>query len=272
MFVSSLLGLIVAQYVQHLIQVSGLFQHYYRSYYYAYWGLELGLAQSKFHGYGFQNGVDEDFIFNDYVACSGNNFGCSTDITIQSRWNPVADSYQDFSSCATLDTNGWTTHIAYSLSSGDAIIIPMFFDSSSWFNAISYDDITYAELAASYNPMIYATWSIWSETYLLKVIDEDLVNYNVTFSPTLSESNPFDLADALSVDEYDSDTDNKNYLIIANATGSTKEFCIQLDSPMVSKYITIDSIGSYRWTSASLSAIKVDQLPSFLGYGTINSR
>lgn len=280
MFVSSLLWLTVAQYVQHLIQISWLFQQYYKAYYYAYGWLELWLAQSKFHGYGFQDGVDNDFIFSDYLACSWSTETCTTNITIKSRWNPIADSYSDFSSCATLESEWGSNHYSYSLWSGDAIIIPMFFDVSTGFDAISYDDIEYAGVGEleDYDPMIYATGAIGAETYLVKVIDEDLVNYNVALSPTVAVSNPYDLRTAIGnanpPDGYDSDPTNKNYLIIANATGDTKEFCIQLNngSTMVSKYITIDSIWSYRDARASLSAIKVDQLPSFLGYGTINSR
>lgn len=273
MFVSSLLWLIVAQYVQHLISVSSLFQEYYRSYYYAYGGLELWLAQSKAHGYWFQDGVDNDFLYTDYSTCDGlTSIACNTDITIKSRWNPVADSYQDFWSCTLLEADTPASvgnHEYYSLSAGDAIILPLFRDTSTWFNAISYNvlsDTAFYDMS----PTIYVTSDSPSESYLIKVIDENLENYNKTLEPTVwSWVNDFWWA----LGDFESAADNKNYLVVANASGSVKDFCLQLDAwpELVSKYILIESVGTYGDSVASLSALKVDQLPSFLWYGTINS-
>ena len=269
MFVSSLLWLIVAQYVQHLISVSSIFQEYYRSYYYAYGGLELGLAQSKAHGYGFE----DDFLYTDLSTCDWlTNIACNTDITIKSRWNPVGDSYQDFSNCTSLyaDTPAFTgAHEYYSLSAGDAIILPLFWDTSTWFNTINYNVLSDTNFYAM-SPTMYVTPDNPSESYLIKVIDENLENYNTTLEPTVwSWVNDFWSA----LGNFDSAPDNKNYLVVANASWSVKEFCLQLDpwSELVSKYILIESIGTYGDSVASLSALKVDQLPSFLWYGTINS-
>jgi hypothetical protein len=46
---------------------------------------------------------------------------------VQSRWNPIADSYNNYDSCAGLDDND----TEYSLSAGDVIIIPLFRDTST---------------------------------------------------------------------------------------------------------------------------------------------
>lgn len=41
MFVSSLLGLLISNYVQNMIKVSSIFNRYYHTYYLAYGGLEI---------------------------------------------------------------------------------------------------------------------------------------------------------------------------------------------------------------------------------------
>ncbi len=272
MFVSSLLGLIVAQYVNHLISISSLFQEYYRSYYYAYGWLELGLAQAKHHGYGFEQWVGTDFIFTDYDSCTALSGGfCNANITVQSRWNPVADSYADWADCAAMAADGGTDHVDYSLSAGDAIILPLFRDTSSGFDPVSYSVLWFTGLQAMAPRMEASTTGDPTQSYIIKVVDEDLINYNITLEPTVAES-PYAFATWLG--EYDSSVDNKNYLVIANASGDVKDFCIELagTNRIVSKYILIDSVGTYGDSVASLSALKVDQLPSFLGYGTINSR
>lgn len=284
MFVSSLLWLTMAQYVQHMIQISWVFQDYYKAYYYAYGWLELWLAQAKFHTYKFEDGVNNDFIFSDYLTCSGTSVTCETDITVQSRWNPIADSYSnDYNTCGWLVAAASTTHTAYVLDAGDALIIPLFYDANTWFSTstpsyvgIEFDSGT--DPLSGYDPIIYATGqsgAFGTETYVVKIIDYDLENYNVTLSPTLDDS-PYDVWTSLDTayGGYSGSATNRNYLVIANATGSTKEFCIQVNEGkrMISKYVMIDSIGSYKNTSASLSALKINQLPSFLTYGTITSR
>jgi hypothetical protein len=156
----------------------------------------------------------------------------------------------------------------YSLSAGDVIIIPLFRDTSTWFDSISYNVLSASGLQ-NMNPQIYVSWTPW-ESYLLKVVDEKLENYNSTLEPLVSTTW---YAFAPDLWDFASDFDNKNYLVIANASWSVKDFCIELDagSQLVSKYIFIESVWTYWDSVASLSALKIDQLPSFLWYGTINS-
>lgn len=268
MFVSSLLGLLVSQYVNNLIKVSGLFQNYYKSYYYAYGGLELGLAQVKYHEYGFEQWVDSDYTYLDFPECQLGTWKCEADIMITSRWNPVADTYDTtLWWCSDLWNTSGTDSKYYEASSGNAVILPLFYDMTSGFDTISYHTIDNAEFTGM-QPTLYAYGASWAETYIVKVIDEDLNDYSTSVTPTISDT-PYPLTGFT----YTASWTNKGYLVIANKEGETKHFCLQFDawwSEMVSKYVVVESIGKYGHITASLSAIKTDQLPSFLVYGTIS--
>jgi len=271
MFVSSLLWLLVSQYVKHLIKVSGLFQNYYRSYYYAYGGLELGLAQVKHHEYGFEQWIDNEYKYTDFSECQLGTWKCEAKIMITSRWNPVADTYDDtLWWCSDLLSSSWTSSKYYEVSSGNAVILPLFYDMSTWFDTVSYHTIDNAEFTGM-QPSLYAYGASWSETYIIKVIDEDLNDYSTSsVTPTVSNNDtPYSLTGLT----YTASWTNKWYLVIANKEGETKYFCLQFYTPsdkMVSKYVVVESIGKYGNSTVSLSAIKTDQLPSFLVYGTIN--
>lgn len=273
MFVSALLWLLVSQYVQHLIKISSLFQDYYKSYYYAYAWVETALAQVKHHGYGFE----DDDVFeetNEYIC---GNKSCETDYTIVSRWRVLADSYHPSSlswSCGDISIASWAdVWQYYDLPVGGAIILPLFKDQASDFDAPSYDFIATSNDLFSLDIEFLLAWWLWAwDSYLLKVIDEDLTNNS---SYTVNTSS-FTL-DAVTVwgqiDYTWNDVNNKHYLIIANPSWDPKKLCMQLgiNEKVVNKYIVIESTWRYGKTSSSLSAIKVDQLPSFLWYGTINS-
>lgn len=279
MFVSSLLGLLVSQYVQHLISISSLFQDYYRSYYYAYAGLEVWLAQVKHHGYGFEQGRTSDYIYDDFSECFLWTWWCAADITITARWNPLADTYETRSDCDALSTWADSDHSFYTVSSGNAVIIPLFYDSTTGFTTVadtSYTVFSWDALEDDIAPVVHVEDISSTWTYLIQTIDED--SNSITLTPTISDypdGYKF-MTDLLAAWTLSNTQSNKNYLIIANTDGETKDFCIYLSgswSPeMVSKYVVIESIGKYGDVTASLSAIKVEQLPSFLGYGTIDGR
>lgn len=165
---------------------------------------------------------------------------------------------------------------------GDALIIPLFRDHTTGFNydaddsnsfsIVDYGPISWTnnDLINDFKPTLYnLTWT--SDTYIIRVIDEDTENYNVTLEPTESTTG---YAFAAGLSGFNGGVDDKNYLIIANASGSTKDFCLEFDTwlsqGLYIKYIIIDSVATYGDTNASLRAAKSNPLPSFLGYGTIN--
>ena len=57
LLLSSLIGLLIVNYVRQIFASSSLFYDYYQSYYLANAGIELGLVKVKNRGYGFEDGV-----------------------------------------------------------------------------------------------------------------------------------------------------------------------------------------------------------------------
>ncbi len=280
MFIVSVFGLLVSQYVTNLINISSLFQQYYKWYYYAYGGLELGLTLVKNHGFGYQ----EDISYNSFTQCARSN--CSFDLSIISRTNTLVNYTTEPADCMTDpepdDPLINSDDVYFNMPAGDALIIPLFWDHTTWFNydpddGNSFSIVEYGPLSwnnndmlGDFNPTIY-NLSTSSGSYIIRVIDEDTENYNVTLEPYESTSW---YAFAAPLSGYEGDVDNKNYLIIANASWSAIDFCLSLDpllnSGLYVKYIIIDSVASYGDTNAALRAAKSNPLPSFLGYGTIN--
>lgn len=121
------------------------------------------------------------------------------------------------------------------------------------------------------NPSLYNQYigSSTGETYTVRVLDENLTNTDVVES-TVGSPTPFTFYSSLS--GYSSSSGNKNYLIVANPAGTTKEFCMQLTTgqELVLKYVNIISIATDGRDTIALNAIKNNELPSFLCYGAIN--
>jgi len=277
MFIVSVFWLLVSQYVSNLINISSLFQQYYKWYYYSYGGLELWLTLVKNHGFWYEETIN----FNAFNHCSRSN--CSFDLIISSRNNTLINYTTEPVDCHTDPTEDIDIDETYfQMPAGDALIIPLYWDHTTWFNydadnsnsfsIVQYDSLsgTNNDLLDDFQPTIYNSASS-SGTYIIRVIDEDTENYNVTLEPYESLS-WYSFATPLS--GYEGSSDNKNYLIIANASWSTKEFCVEfnptLNEWLYIKYIIIDSVATYGDTNASLRAAKSNPLPSFLGYWTIN--
>lgn len=260
MFITSMMGLLVSQYVKNMITVSGLFSQYYTTYFYAYGGLELGLTQVKYHNFWFEDSL----VYTGFGSCP---LGvCEFDMTIDSRNSVIANSYEDYTWCTAVEED----QEMYVLQPGDCFITPLFYDISTWFNDETYDDLTFTDLL-TIEPALYNQYvSGWtSEPYIVKIVDEQLINYNVRLEATVWSPSPYEFTSELS--GYSSSPDNKNFLIIANATGSAKEFCLETAvGDLVKNYVTIQSIGSNGIDNVSFGAVKAYQLPSFLCYGTIN--
>lgn len=277
MFIVSVFGLLVSQYVTNLINISSLFQQYYKGYYYSYGGLELGLTLVKNHWFGYE----ETIRYNAFEHCARST--CQFDLSITSRNNTLINYTTEPANCNT--DPDWETDVHetyFEVPVGDALIVPLFWDQTTWFNydpnvsssfsIVNYDVTSWVnnDLVGDFQPTLFNKYTS-SGTYIIRVIDEDTQNYNVTLEPTENAS-WYAFAGPLSW--YVGSPDNKNYLIVANASGSTMDFCLQLDPTLNSwlyiKYIIIDSVATYGDTNASLRAAKSNPLPSFLWYGTIN--
>lgn len=259
MFVSSLLWLLVSQYVSNLIRISKLFHDYYRWYYQAYAGLELGLSQTLQHGYGFE----DSNTYTDFSACPAWGL-CSFDMEIDSRSHVLYDSPAEYSNCNEAEL--WWAY--YTVAGWNGFIVPLFWDASTGFENINYLNVDDVDLVDT-NPQLYNNWQPW-DIYTVKVIDEELENYNSDISSVIDSPDPYEFASDLS--GYVSGPWNKNYLVVVNTTGSSMEFCIELDSnefPLPGKYIIISSVWYYGNAIVSLGATKVNQLPSYLIYSTI---
>ena len=301
MFVSALLGLLVTQYVRDMIQISSLYTSYYQTYFHAYGGLELGLAQINYRMDNPDNpsdewnpfGLEDSITYTDYSECNW----CSVTTTINARSNVITDSITKYDNCVD-DGSGDTfvpTNEYYSIKSWDGFITPMFYDAGMGFDvpryfAHSYTDFIWSSIDWGswvwQVPLLYNRYSDWSgswETYLIRVNDEAGDNYNVNSEELVWSPTPYDQFDDSDSEYYTyswtswfetfSSTPNKNYLVVANASWEDKAFCLQnvtgVEMPL--KYMVIESVadGAGGWNVA-FGAVKTNELPSYLIYGTIN--
>lgn len=283
MFISALFGLLVSEYVWYMIKSSTLFQNYYVTYYNAYAWLEVWLTQAKYHWFGFEN------VF----VQSGSNCRhdqCATKVDIHGRTAVYSNKLTNSDSCAELDEQNINEYI--SLPAGDCFIVPLFYDTGTDFWQTFYKMIPSAGfLSQTYNPVLYSTYAGYTtgdlqdlqdgdneETYVIRIIDEELQNLYSIIEPLTNDPNPFYIAD--SMQPY---TWNQNYLIVANPTSITKNFCLGLEWDLSgeddddsgkkwvpAKYITVESFAEDGNTQIALRAIKNNELPSFLCYGAIN--
>ncbi len=266
MFISSLLGLLVSQYVQYMIKTASIYQNYYATYYLAYWWLELWLTQVKHHGYGF-----ESIEITTWSSCRAPD--CQVVTTVTSRSSVIADSYDTRNSCDNLLASWGTAETFMSLWSWDCFIVPLYYDTATGFGAIDYFQISnfLGVTLSDYDPSLYNEYAdpLWTgEEYSLRIIDESLNNLWSLLEPTTESPSPYDFANDMSAYSWN----ENNYLIIANPTATTKDFCLQLanNNELPMKYVNVVSVAEDGTNTISLNAIKNNELPSFLCYWAIN--
>ena len=298
MFVSALLGLLVTQYVRDMINISGLYSNYYKTYFQAYWGLELGLAQINYRLDNPDNpseswnpfGFEDAITYTAYSECTND---CSFDMTISARNSVIGDTYTKYDTCADdLDPNtiDMPTSEYYSISSWDGFITPLFYDAGVGFDVpryYSYAANVFIWWSVSWEePLLYNRYTDWSwswETYLIRITDEELENFDVNSEESVWSPSPFDEFDDIDwvYHNYEgsswfNDPSNKNYLIVANASGEPKSFCLEnvdddwsniVELPM--KYMVVESVAENNATTVAFWAVKTNELPSYLIYWTI---
>lgn len=297
MFISSLLWLLVSQYVRNMIKISWLFEDYYATYYYAYAWLELGLSQINYRERNSQKpfGFEDEIVFNSFSQCK---WSCDFTMDITSRGTVITDSFDpSVISCTWGNAMGEFNSIqrkneanVYLIEPWDGFIVPLFYDASTWFNDVDYQTINYFwttwnefhDLQPTLYNLSESVGGIW-ENYIVRIIDDDTENYLASIEPTIwahdnyANSPPLDLV--LETDlAYSWDSINKNYMIVANATWDRKDFCLQLDpvwwsvhTELPTKYITVSSVAELNGAAVAFGAIKNNDLPSFIIYGTIST-
>lgn len=287
LFVTSLIWLLVTHYVKNMITVSSLFTKYYTTYFHAYWWLEMGLSLINYR-VSWAPETWNPFWYEDTASFTGygncNNIACWYDIEIHSRGGVLSDSAEIFSSCDAAYYTGWA---AWEIAAWDWFIVPLFYDVSTGFSSVDYERI-WGDIGWEFtdlDPQLYNTYA-WvipaePEEYIVRIVDEQVENYDVFIEPTVSTW--WFLAEAIWASwswllPYTGGIDNKNYLIVANATWSTVDFCLQLDgvSPswgpaeLPSQYMRVQSLAEFSDVSVAFWAIKANKLPSYLIYWTIN--
>lgn len=255
---SSLFAVLLWQQARSLLRSVSAVHDYYKAYYYAYAGIEMWFAQQLQHGYGF-----EDSVLLHFPTQSSSSGESITKIDTISRnivisWNPK-------------DTTCDTLEQFQPLMWGESFIIPLFYDTTHGFEMPQYTTISSSEFISQYIPKLYMQWS-QGKQIIIKIIDEELKNYNKQWDFELNGSVQELGLGTLPFLQYDSsDSNNKNYLIFANPwdKDSIIKFCLLSKKHMVMPIVTIQSQGNYRDTQVSLYGNKQFQIPWFLSYGTI---
>lgn len=301
MFISSLLWLLVTQYVRNMIKISWLFRDYYSTYYYAYAWLELWLSQINYRERNSQKpfGFEDEVLFSWFSDCEST---CSFRMDINSRGTVITDSFDPSVRSCTWSNAMWEVNSiqreneanVYLIEPWDGFIVPLFYDASKWFDTVDYQTINYFGTWAwptsnqfhALQPTLYnLAWSpdgVW-EDYIVRIIDDNTENYLASIEPTIGSHDRYENSPPLDLTQeeelaYSWDSTNKNYMIVANATWDRKDFCLQLDpipwaihTELPTKYITVSSVAERDDATVAFGAIKNNDLPSFIIYGTIST-
>ena len=273
---SSLIGILTINFVQQMVANTSRINAYYKSYYLAKAGIELGLTEIKSRGIGFEiaQASGEDIIKQNFVCGDHCFFESST------QWlsNYLSPDVSQASGCQN----------PFMLSAGDSLMIPLFHDdftgnvSQVFSKSVTYWNLAWAlqNLTVEYSGdlpstavvsagflVLDATWNInnngiyfktWSLKELFPWIQTDNNSLVNRFSSYVAWS---------SLQSWQaSDFPFKNYLVISYYTWTDSlNFCLSLSgSQLPTAQYLVTSLGTFNDQKLWLEALYKQPIPSFL--------
>jgi len=267
---SSLLGILSMNFVQQMIQQSAVVNSYYKTYYLSKAWLELGLAQIKHRGIGFNYTVNTgDQIVLDNFLCGPN---CSLSASISGTASLLSKKFWQGSGCSS----------PYILSGGESLIVPLFRDNYIWDVVGTFTrPISGENLAAilKYGTIDFIpTWIPWKLIFGLLILSGQELHENWTyFQPgTMNgdgltsfiktfEKYYLPLDPTIANYYTNSDFPHFIYLLISNNDSYEQLFCLDLGKDILpTDTFFIQSQASYGNQKVALDASYAQPIPGFL--------
>lgn len=262
LFIISFLWILITKYIRNILYYSWEFEKHYKSYYLAYWWVEIALTKIKNHWYWFEEKLEKTSktVVSNLNACE---WDCNFSYDIISKTNHITDkeNFDEISTCSDEDSFG--------LEAWQSIVIPLFTDRSVWEAGI--DDIVYTKYSyTDFRNIVLDVYHMNNKKFLVwvAIIDNPIKNYVTKIWNTDNFSLPFNTTDLNSL-QY---SNNKlSFLVVSNIedNSQTKYFCLNSIKKLYSGYIKIKSIWNYHWKSIWLNAILKRPLPEYLVYSII---
>lgn len=255
--VSSLLALLIVEYVKNILNNSSIYYKFEKSYYLAYWWIELELVKIKNHWPGFEDTISWNSETNSKNRlCKNCHFIVKNKSLSNILWWDSFVLENNIASCNNLPENHWIK-----LKWWEWIIFPLFKSSS-----ISYKENKLVDSVV--NPIninqinLYYSWNIWDHFILWitnwnnsEIFTGNLITsyWNKSYIPTFSNFN------------------NQTYLWLVRQTSWTTpdSFCLWLNKAIPTDRNYITSEGKYRNFYLVLKSTKLKKVPNYLIYSII---
>jgi len=277
---SGIIGILTMYFVRQILHYNGTVLSYYKSYYLAQAGLELSLAQTTYRKIWFEYSVHSwDAIIQENFDC----YACNFETTISGNTNYLSKSFLPVETC--------TEDIAFSLSAGESLVLPLYKDSykkvsqSNVFwelrtkNLLSLSSRIFIDFVGEQPEEMLVSITTSGEFITLSKKYPDTENNTDLDRNTINEFLQYDGFPSEEGINKRCWSSLKNYLIIWNPSvwEQKLQFCLRTENmdnqrPLLlpTEFSYIRSIGNYGTRSLWLEAIYQHKvLPSFLGHTTL---
>lgn len=256
MLISSLLAILITKFAKNMILNSNELTKYYNAYYLAYWWVELELTKIQNHQMWFEDEILSwsDTIKNNFL-CSKNNL-CNFRVKVKARSNVLIPNQEnldnDIGNCPSKTDN------YYSIWVWEGIIVPLYYDNSTWEWVLSWWNINQISKNNYYSINLNLSWNS-QYSYWIAVVGDSL---DVPLVYTDSGSTP--------LTNTDYDPTKQWFLVVANSSQTQENICINnSDIRLPTSNVYIDSIWKYADKTVSLQAVKKVELDDYLVYSLV---
>jgi hypothetical protein len=265
LLLSSLIWLLIVNYVRQIFSSNALFYNYYQAYYLANAGIEMGLTKIKHRGYGFEDAISSGSDINQLRNCKFKP--CHNVYNIQANHTIVSDTITQPETC--------NNHYRYTKQPWQNLIVPLFGDMASQseqgpfprqYKSLTSQEITSIVLHASGNNLKYALGLLLANPQgefvnsVVHIYQQDKVMLN-------SLTSSWDLYTDNILSQIDSK--NQGFLIVSNLSDQPLGLCIASNTNLPTSSVLLSSQGHYRDSIVSLQAIKQVAIPDDYAYAAI---
>lgn len=256
MLISSLLAILITKYAKNMISNSNELTKYYSAYYLAYWWVELELTKIDNHQMWFEDEILSwsDTIKNNFI-CSKNNL-CNFRVKVKARSNVLIPNQDNID-----NSNGKcpsNTDFFYPIWEWEGVIVPLYYDNSTWEWVLSWSNISKISKNNYYNINLNLSWNSQYSYWIAVVGDSNDVPLVYKDSGSNSLTNT------------DYDPNKQWFLIVANISQSKEYMCVNnIDVRLPTSNVYINSVWRYADKTVSLQAVKNVQLDDYLIYSIV---
>lgn len=263
----SLLGIIAVQYTRHMAIQTGQIYNYYKTYYLAKWGSEIGLSlmQLRWAGYSWEIKQDDPFVQQN--VRTGNAFS----LKIQGDNSLLSEGHPDTENCIQ----------PLIIQKEESLILPLFTDTPELDISQHFSENKFYKNKSDLLKMISITWLDTPRDIWVGIIISSggiLSELGIFFTSwTFEGNNFFALLTSKIQTSFNTTTNSaimnrereqwlQNYLIIANKDDQDLRFCLTLpdNKTLALPKTYISSFGYAGTNKMGLETIYQQPIPSYL--------